>query len=153
VSAAPSSPEHILCDTNVVSALEASITQQDRIAHWPVEARSRLNAAILAVAIFVVAEVRSGRIEANWSDERIARAEATLDAYLFVPLDQATVDEYVRLRARWRREMSDNDLWIAATAIARGWPLASSDLAFCKLTDDLELIYIPARPDSPASCP
>jgi|tagenome__1003787_1003787.scaffolds.fasta_scaffold19497016_1 hypothetical protein len=46
----------------------------------------------------------------------------------------------------------DNDLWIASTALARGWPLVTCDLDFCPV-EGLDLIYLPAKPDSPSSCP
>jgi predicted nucleic acid-binding protein len=47
--------------------------------------------------------------------------------------DVAIVDCCADLRATCRRSgvtVPDNDIWIAATAISRGWPLVSCDAHF-----------------------
>ncbi len=74
-------------------------------------------------------------------------------AYLLVPVDPEVLDCYVNLRARYFREIGENDLWIAATAKARGWPLVACDLHYCRLKDEIELVYLPQKPDSPPECP
>lgn len=58
--------------------------------------------------------------------------------YLWVPLDMAVVNECARLRAACRASgvvVPDNDIWIAATANTRGWPLASCDKHFERIPD------------------
>lgn len=149
-----SGPEHILCDTSFVSIVELASTRPTVIEHWAQDVRDRLfGGAILGVTIFVLGEVRSGRLIAGWGEANIAKAEKALGAYLVVPVDFDVLDAYVDLRARYFKQLGDNDLWIAATAKARGWPLVTTDTDFCRLKDVIELIYLPAKPDSPQSCP
>lgn len=148
-------PEHILCDTNVVGLLQASLKSADVIAHWPQKVRDRLDAAVLAMSVISVAELRGGHIYAGWGSDRRAAAERVMAAYLWVPLDLEIVDCCAELRAEKKTRgwgAGDNDLWIAATASVRGWPLASTDLDFCELAP-LDLLYLPAKPDSPPACP
>jgi hypothetical protein len=71
-------------------------------------------------------------------------------SYLHIPLDLAVVDEWARLRDlsesnAWN--VSDNDLWIAATASARGFPLVTCDRGQARIADPaLEIIYLPPNP-------
>ena len=146
-------PEHILCDTTFTSLVEASLAKPHRLAHWPVDVKARLDAAVLAVSVFTVGELRSGRLLAGWGERRIEGAERALASYLFVPLDFGVLDRYVELRARFFSQLGDNDMWIAATALSRGWPLVTCDLDYCLLKDELKLIYLPAKLDSAAECP
>ena len=145
--------EHILCDTSFVSLVDVASARPDLIAHWPQAVRARLDVAVLAITVFVLGELRSGRIKAGWNEQRIEKAERALAAYLFVPVDPEVLDCYVGLRARYLSQLGDNDLWIAATAKARGWPLVACDLDFCRLKTEIELIYLPHKPDSPSECP
>jgi predicted nucleic acid-binding protein len=149
--------ERILCDTSFVSPREAVALKKAGITdHWPQAVTDRLDQAVLAISVVTVAEVRSGRIAAKWGEVQTAKAEEQLAAYLRVPLDLEVLDRCVDLRAKkinngWG--LGDNDLWIAATAQARNWPLVACDLHFCDLRGELELIYLQARPDSPEECP
>jgi predicted nucleic acid-binding protein len=145
--------EHLVCDTTVVSLLFAATKKPGRIAHWPLAQRERLTRSLLAMSVITLGELRAGYKEANWGEPKIAEAERAVSAYLQVPLDPEVLAKYVDLRAVYRRQMNDNDLWIAATAMARGWPLVACDLDFCKLRSDLDLIYLPSAKDSPAECP
>jgi predicted nucleic acid-binding protein len=112
-----------------------------------------LNSAVLAINPFVLGEVRSGRVRAKWGEAKIASAEKALAAYLLVPLDFDVLDAYVDVRARFLSQMGDNDMWIAATAKARQWPLATCDLDFCRLKSEIDLIYLPRDTDAPTECP
>jgi tRNA(fMet)-specific endonuclease VapC len=150
---AAAGPEHVICDTSFVTILEVSASRPTVTAHWLQPVRDRLDAAILSIPVFVLGEVRSGHRLANWGAARIENAERALAAYLVVPLDYDVLDSYVDLRARYFKQLGDNDMWIAATARARGWPLVTCDLDFCRVRDELDLIYLPAKPDSAAECP
>jgi predicted nucleic acid-binding protein len=152
---ATDAPEHILCDTNVVGLLQASRKNADVIAHWPQDVRDRLDSAVLAMSVISVAELRGGQIYAGWGSDRRAAAERVMAAYLWVPLDLQIVDRCAEMRAEKQKRgwgAGDNDLWIAATASVRGWPLASTDLDFCDMTP-LDFLYLPAKADSPSACP
>jgi predicted nucleic acid-binding protein len=125
--------ETILCDTSFVSVVQSAGRNAERMSAWPPAITDRVNTAILAISVITLAELRDGHIYAGWSAERSARAEQRIATYLQVPLDMATVDECARLRAACRRggiSVPDNDIWIAATAITRGWALVSCDAHF-----------------------
>src|SRR5215217_5587404 len=114
--------ETILCDTSFVSVVQSGAG----VTTWPEDTRTRLDAAVLAINIVTLAELRDGHIYAEWGEKRRARAEQLIASYLLVPLDMATVNECARLRALCRKTgvtVPDNDMWIAATANSRGWPL------------------------------
>jgi predicted nucleic acid-binding protein len=148
-------PEHVLCDTSFISVVQEALRRPDATAHWPEERRSRLDSAILAMSVVSLAELRSGHIYACWGQERRDRAEALMGAYVWAPLDMEIVDVCAALRAEKRKRgwgLGDNDSWIAATAMSRRWPLAACDLHFCDV-EGLDLIYLPATPESRADCP
>lgn len=149
----PDGPEHILCDTTFVSLVSLAASRPAVIAHWPQEPRDRLEQAVLAISVFTLGELRSGHIRARWGQAKIDSAEKAISAYLLVPVDMDVLAAYVDIRARFLGQMSDNDMWIAATAKARNWPLVACDLDFCRLKAELDLIYLPRNADSPADCP
>lgn len=124
----------ILCDTSFISIVQV----KGWLPTWPTEAQERLNSAILGISVITIAEVRDGHISANWGEARRTAAEQLMAAYLWVPLDMAVVNECARLRAACRAAgvvVPDNDIWIAATANTRGWPLASCDKHFEHIPD------------------
>jgi predicted nucleic acid-binding protein len=143
-------PEVILCDTTFVSLQERAGAKPETIAHWPKDTLERLDAAILALSVISLAELRAGRIHAEWGEARSERQEARLAAFLLVPLDEAILNAYAQLHA-WNlkgRGIKHNDLWIAASAIARELPLVSCDEHHQVVAADhpLDLIYLPAKP-------
>jgi hypothetical protein len=79
---APTEAEHILCDTSFVSVVELAAAQPDIVAHWSNEVRQRVDAAVLAITVFVIGEVRSGRLRAGWSAAKIASAEKAMSVHL-----------------------------------------------------------------------
>jgi len=146
----PEASEVVLCDTSFISRQEASLRHPERLAHWSRAVLERLDAAVLAISVFSLAEIRAGRIHAQWGQQRADAQEARLAAFLLVPLDENVLAEYSVLHA-WAlggRARNHNDLWIAATAIARGIPLASCDQHFEEIARDhaLHHIYLPATP-------
>ncbi len=132
--AAGDGPETILCDTSFVSIVQV----RGVLATWPADIRDRLDNAVLAISVVTLAELRDGHIYAGWGAALRARAEGLIAAYLWVPLDMATVDECARLRAACRTgglTVPDNDIWIAATANVRDWTLVSCDGHFDAIPD------------------
>jgi predicted nucleic acid-binding protein len=128
-----STTETIVCDTSFVTIMLSATSNAATTSAWPAEIRARLDAAILAISVITLAELRDGHIYAGWGESRRSRAEQLIGAYLRVPLDMATVDCCANLRATCRRNgvvVPDNDMWIAATALSRGWPLVSCDAHF-----------------------
>jgi hypothetical protein len=63
-------PETILCDTSFVSVVQSSGV----VPNWPADLRARLDAAVLAINIVTLAELRDGHIYSNWSPNRRARS-------------------------------------------------------------------------------
>jgi predicted nucleic acid-binding protein len=128
-SQAAATAENILCDTSFVSVVQV----KGPLEGWPAETRARLTAAILGISVVTLAELRDGHISADWGAARRADAEQLMAAYLWVPLDLAVIDECAQTRASCRAggvTIPDNDLWIAATANVRRWPLVSCDKHF-----------------------
>jgi predicted nucleic acid-binding protein len=127
-------PETILCDTTFVSVTQAAGPLLP--ATWPAAIVGRLETAILAINVITLAQLRDGHIYGKWGPARRARAERIIGSYLLVPLDMPVVDRLADLRATCRRTgvtVPDHDLWIAATAIERGWPLVSCDAHFDRI--------------------
>jgi predicted nucleic acid-binding protein len=145
-------PEVILCDTTFVSLQEKAGAKPETIAHWPVETLERLDTSILALSVFTIAELRAGRIHAKWGKARADRQEARLAAFLLVPLDEDILNEYAVLHAWSLRghTLNHNDLWIAATAIARELPLVSCDKHHREIEKDHALDLIFLSPPAPS---
>jgi predicted nucleic acid-binding protein len=146
----PRRVEVILCDTTFVSLQERAHQQPETVGHWPRQTVSRLDAAILALSVISLGEIRAGRIYAGWGQRRSEQQEARPRAFLLVPLDEDILDQYALLHA-WNvkgHNIEHNDLWIAASAISRGIPLVSCDKDHEAIARDhaLDLIYLPPRP-------
>lgn len=142
-------PEVILCDTTFVSLQEKAGAKPETILHWPKATLERLDTATLALSVFSLAEIRAGRLHANWPQGRADRQEARLAAFLLIPLDENILNEFAKLYA-WSLKghtINHNDLWIAATALARDMPLVSCDKHHRDIADahPLDLIFLPAK--------
>lgn len=144
--------EIIVCDTSLVAALDRAAKDPQRIGHWPDAVRSRLDSAVLAISVVSEAEVRAGWRYANWGERRVREAELRLRAYLSIPVDGDTLETWSALSAEAKRSgwnVADNDLWIAATASARGLPLATCDGDQRRVeAPGLEIIFLRIAPTS-----
>lgn len=92
-------PELIVCDTTFVVATLRAGVDPARTAHWPPATRDRLDAAILAISVISVAELRAGWIYASWASKRVERSERHLRTFACLPLDEDTLSSWARLRA------------------------------------------------------
>lgn len=146
VSASP--PERLLCDTSFVGASAKRLAQPDRFSHWPEQTLDRIDAAILAISVITLAEARYGYLNAGWGAPRVDREERRLASFLQIPLDLTVVDEWARLKVLSRQNgwnVADNDLWIAATASARGHALVTCDADQARIADPtLDVLHLPA---------
>ncbi|HEV7773644.1 MAG TPA: PIN domain-containing protein [Conexibacter sp.] len=143
--------ETILCDTSFVSAL-----QRGDSASWPVEVRDRLSNATLAMSVITLAELRAGHVYAGWGEARRARAEQLMASYVWIPLDIAILDEWARMSADCRRrgvKVPHNDMWIAASAMTRRWPLVSCDRDFDALPVEHIRLDVPGARPAPLQQP
>lgn len=80
-------------------------------------------------------EVRSRRLDTLESASRFDP----------VPVDQSVAAAWALLRQRLKsagRRMEINDSWIAATAIAHGWPVVTQDGGFPEDIEDLAVIRV-----------
>lgn len=111
---------HVLVDTSVLIGLENDRFDRDAMP------------ASTFVSVITVAELRLGVLTAVSLETR-ARRLATLrlaESLEPLPVDDAVADVWAVLVARLRaagRKIPVNDCWIAATAIARGMPVATQD--------------------------
>lgn len=146
--AVSSPPERLLCDTSFVGHAGVRRAKPKRYEHWDAQALKRIDGAILAISVVTLAEARFGYLNAAWGERRIADEERRLGSFLHVPLDFPDLDEWARLRdvsGRRGLTISDNDLWIAATASTREYPLVTCDKDQFRLDGDLpiEVLYLP----------
>ncbi len=146
IVAAPTA-ERLLCDTSFVGFSAKRSGEPGRFSHWPANVVERIERSILAVSVITLAEARYGYLHANWGEPRIAREEQRLATFLQVPLDPMILNEWARLKDVSKRSgwnISDNDLWIAATACARGYPLVTCDSDQARIADPgLTVIHLP----------
>lgn len=98
--------------------------------------------------MITLAEARYGYLNAHWGESRIAREEQRLATFLHIPLDGSILDEWARLKHLSKQSgwnISDNDLWITATACTRGYPLVTCDSDQARIVDS-RLTIIHLRP-------
>lgn len=120
--------EYVVCDTSVVSSLRRN---DGRCASMTL-----LEAAVKMVSVVTVAELRSGAIQAGWGDKKRHELEATINAYVRIAVDDEVADVWSSLNAecvRQGRNVGSNDLWIAATAVRLGCPVAALDDDFARI--------------------
>jgi hypothetical protein len=130
-------PDRILVDTNVVSWVGAG---RGRHVEW---------AAALAgrrpfVSFVTVGEIIRGGLRAGWSEAKLGEWERRLRSYTVIPGTIPVARAYGRIGARYYRQVADNDLWIAATALAYDLPIATGDeqLGAVAVSFGIELVAI-----------
>jgi predicted nucleic acid-binding protein len=137
----------LICDTSFVGHLLRRNARPDRYTHWDESIMDRVQAGTLVVSIVTIAEARSGFVNARWGGRKIAREELRLGEFFPVLIDDAHLDEWSRLAIAARRRgvaLSDNDLWIAATASVRAQVLVTCDRDHVRIARDLpvEVVYL-----------
>jgi predicted nucleic acid-binding protein len=139
--------ETLICDTSFVSHVRRRSQTPWRYAHWDAAVVDRVGAALLEISVVTVAEVRAGYLVGDWGVREIAAAERLLSDYLRVRIDRGYLDEWARLSVAARVRgiaLSDNDLWIAATASVRDQVLVTCDRGHVRIARDLpvEVVYL-----------
>lgn len=137
----------LICDTSFVSHLLQRRMSPDRYADWGSDVMERVDAGNLAISIVTLAEARAGYVNAGWGSRRVSREELRLAAFPPILIDDSHLDEWARLSARARGKgvaVSDNDLWIAATASVRSCVLVTCDRDHVRLAPDLpvEVLFL-----------
>jgi predicted nucleic acid-binding protein len=94
-----------------------------------------------------VAEIRAGYLKAGWGRRRVSWAEQRLAKFFPLLIDDPHLNEWARLSAAARASgvaLSDNDLWIAATASVRSQVLVTCDRDHVRIAPELagEVLYL-----------
>ena len=107
-------------DTNVATWIGAG---RGRPAEWA--------AALVGhrpfVSFVTVGEILRGGVMAGWSEAKVGEWERRIRVYTVIPGSILVARAYGRIGARYYRHVADNDLWIAATALAYQLPIATAD--------------------------
>lgn len=117
----------LVLDTSVVIAalrgvpeVEAKLDQVERL--W--------------LPVIALGELELGVELASNAAAQRAAVDAFLSAVAVLTLTNQTARHYARLRGALSRSgtpIPENDLWIAALAVERGWPLATRDAHFASV--------------------
>jgi predicted nucleic acid-binding protein len=139
--------ETLICDTSFVWHLWRRSRKPARYEHWEPATVDRVEAAFLAISVVTVAETRAGYLQANWGSSRIKEIDENLRRYFPVPVRRRYAGEWARLRAASRTSgiaISDNDLWIAATANRREQILVTCDRDHLRIAPELgvEVLFL-----------
>jgi predicted nucleic acid-binding protein len=141
--------QKIFCDSSFVGHLLRREKQPERYEHWDDAILASIEAASLAISIVTIAEIRAGYLNAGWGRPRVTRGELALARYLPILIDDPHLDEWARLRTAARTRgvaLSDNDLWIAATASVRESVLVTCDRDHVRIAQDLPVEVVDLRP-------
>jgi predicted nucleic acid-binding protein len=139
--------ETLICDTSFVGHLWRRLRAPARYEHWDAATVDRVEAALLAISVVTIAEMRAGHARRGWGSRRVAQSERALATFLPVTIDDPHLDEWARLRVAALARgiaLSDNDLWIAATASVREQVLVTCDRDHVRIARDLpvEVVYL-----------
>jgi len=139
--------ETLICDTSFVSQLLKLDETPERYALWDEGVMGRVESELLAISVVTVAEIRAGYLNAGWGPRKVSRAERKLASYLPLLIDDPHLNEWARLASAARASgiaISDNDLWIAATASVRSRVLVTCDRDHVRIAPDLpvEVLYL-----------
>lgn len=124
-------PSLYLFDTNTVSAVMAD--------HPKVKAKLKLQPGKICTCAIVRGEIRYGLERLPVGKRRTdlqAKANLVFATLPIEPVTEAAGDRYATIRRSLElkgHNFSDNDLWIAATALVLGAVLVSNDQAFTRV--------------------
>jgi predicted nucleic acid-binding protein len=137
----------LVCDTSFVGNLLRREEAPDRYAHWDEDVMEWIVSERLAISGITLAEIRAGYLNAGWGSARIRDTERKLASYLPLLIDDPHLNEWARLSTAARGSgvaLSDNDVWIAATASVRSSVLVTCDKDHVRIAPDLggEVVYL-----------
>lgn len=136
----------LICDTSFVGHLARRVRNPGPYAHWD-SMMDRVDASEPGVSVVTLAETRAGYLNAGWGLPRMVEAERRLLRFHLLPVRRSYVDEWARLRVGAQARgisLSDNDLWIAATANIVGHDLVTCDRDHTRITSqlDIEVLFV-----------
>jgi predicted nucleic acid-binding protein len=127
----------VLIDTDVFSALYVAPDNATKrglpVSHW----LEVLAGRHVVISFQTRAEVMSGLRASNWSGRRINQAQEKLDSVQTVNVDEQVIEAFATLTADCRgsghglhHKIHTADRWVAASAIAKGFPLLAGDVIY-----------------------
>lgn len=139
-------PPNLICDTSFVGHLTRRGRVRADYEGWDAVI-DRVEAGDPAVSVVTLAETRSGYLNAGWGQSRMAQAERRLGRFRLIPVQRSHVHEWARLCVAARAHgiaLSDNDLWVAATANISGHDLVTCDRDHVRIAPELtiEVLYL-----------
>lgn len=139
--------ENLICDTSFVSHLRRRVRTPTRYEQWDIETVARVEAASLAISVVTIAETRYGYRVAGWGGARIEITERELRRYSSIPVERRCAGEWARLRTAARARgiaLSENDLWIAASASVGERVLVTCDRDHVRMAPELpvEVLFL-----------
>ena len=126
----PHSPLLIL-DTNVTSLLMGNSQHQDTLKY-----KALITGKPLGLPVAVVAELMQGALIDGWGNRRREALIAFLNRFVLLEATFDMAHRWASIRAECRRHgvsISENDAWIAATALSLTCDLVSHDRAHLRM--------------------
>ena len=100
-----------------------------------------LNGFNLGTSFITVGEMLQGAYRAQWGEKRIRALDVFLHHFLLVRYTHLICEHWARVRFQRRhRPISENDAWIAATALAYDAPLVTHNAQDFVEIDGLNII-------------
>lgn len=97
------------------------------------------------ISIVTVGEIRRIALRNAWGPKKMQFAEQLVTELVVVDIDDDILHRYAQIGSRLAkgRTIGDNDVWIGATASAKGAILLTTDRDFDSLPpDDIERVFI-----------
>lgn len=107
----------------------------------------------LVLSFVTVGEILHATAKASWPKGRIADVETRLRSYPVIPGTIGVARKYAELRRWYWKQVGENDLWIAACALAQPEPiaLATADGDFDRIAERFSLTILrPLSQDAPS---
>lgn len=133
--------EELLVDTDVLSYIAWERPQAESFAPL-------LLGKLPFISFVTVGEMYFGAEKANWGERRIANMETILRRYTVIPGTYEVAKQYGRVKRAFRGQVEENDMWIAATALAYELPVVTNNLThFEPMSNQLDFSLV--HPDRP----
>ncbi len=124
----------VVLDTNLVSYRMKRHSLAERY-------KPLLEKQTLVISFMTVAEMYEGAYRAHWGKEKMEKLEAALKNYVVVQSSPKICRHWGELRwERRHKPIATDDAWIAATALAHDWPLATHNVRDFNGISGLKLI-------------
>lgn len=91
---------------------------------------------LLAVSFVTVGESYVGAVNAGWGEQKIRSLERILKRYTVIPGTYAIARAYGDVKAAFRDQVGECDMWVAATALVHELPVVTNNLRHFEPMDD-----------------